>query len=325
MTRQQPGQHRHLVLGASGFLGSHVVRRLVERGLPVRAMVRPTSSTRGLDDLLEGDAVELVHGDVHDADSVRAAMADVDVVHHCVVDARAWLRDPAPLHRTNVEGLRSVLEVAREHDLHRFVLTSSMGTLVGVPRGGHYLRSRTDGERLALSYAEEHGVPVVAMCVANTSGPGAHLPTPHGGFLREVVRGRMSVHVRGAGAEVVDVRDAAEAMVLAGERGRVGARYVVAAGFWSSRDLHDLAASYAGRPPARWGIPVPALAAAAHVATLLDRVRGREGRLTPTTVRLMHVWTPLDASTTRAELGWAPRPVEETVRDAVAFFSRPHR
>src|SRR3954451_21871802 len=114
-----------LVIGASGFLGSHVTRQLVEAGENVRVMVRPTSSTRAIDDL----DVEVRHGDIFDLDTLRAAMAHCAVVYYCVVDARPWLHDPTPMYRTNVEGLRNVLNAAVDAHLTRFVFTSSIGTI----------------------------------------------------------------------------------------------------------------------------------------------------------------------------------------------------
>ncbi|MEQ6901559.1 NAD-dependent epimerase/dehydratase family protein [Nocardioides sp. YIM 152588] len=329
------GSGRHLVIGASGFLGSHVVRRLAESGEDVRALVRTTSSTRGIDDL----DVDLRYGDVHDAESVRAAMEGVDVVHHCVVDARPWLRDPSPMYRTNVEGVRTVLEVARDHDLRRFVFTSSIATLPiadrpvsetdtvhnWLDRGGHYVRSRVEAERVALGYARDHGVPVVAMLVANTYGPGDHLPTPHGGFLRAAVRGKAPAYVRGVATEVVDVRDAAQAYLLAADRGAAGERYIVAARWISSRDLLTLGAEHAGVPAPRWGIPRSVISAAGLIGEGVAAARGRDLRLTRTTARLMHVMTPLDHSRAVEELGWRPRPFEETVRDATDFFTSQRR
>ena len=107
-----------LVIGANGFLGSHVTRQLVADGEQVRAMVRPAANTRGIDDL----QVTRFHGDVFDTDTVREAMDGVDDVYYCVVDTRAWLRDPSPLFRTNVEGLRNVLDVGvKKPDLRRFI------------------------------------------------------------------------------------------------------------------------------------------------------------------------------------------------------------
>ncbi len=88
-------------------------------------MLRRTSSTKGIDDL----DVERCYGDVFDDDALRAAMTGCDVVYYCVVDARMWLRDPEPLFRTNVEGLRHVLDAALDANLKKFVFTSTIGAL----------------------------------------------------------------------------------------------------------------------------------------------------------------------------------------------------
>ncbi len=116
---------RKLIIGASGFLGSHVARQLVTEGEDVRVMLRPTSSTRGIDDL----RLEHCYGDIFDDDALRAAMTGCDVIYYCVVDARMWLRDPAPLFRTNVDGLRHVLDAAVRAQPRAFVFTSTTGTL----------------------------------------------------------------------------------------------------------------------------------------------------------------------------------------------------
>lgn len=170
-----------LVIGANGFLGSHVTRQLVAGGADVRAMVRPTADTRSIDDL----AVTRFHGDIFDTATLHAAMDGCDDVYYCVVDTRAWLRDPSPLFRTNVEGLRNVLDVAKDADLHRFVFTSTYAT-VGRRRGRvateddpirrtrltPYVRSRVQAEDMVLRYASEFGLPAVAMCVSTTYGDG---------------------------------------------------------------------------------------------------------------------------------------------------------
>jgi dihydroflavonol-4-reductase len=119
-----------LVIGANGFLGSHVTRQLVADGHEVRAMVRPNANTVGLDNL----SVTRFVGDIWDNDTLGEAMAGADDVYYCVVDTRGWLHDPAPLFRTNVDGTRNVLEVAKDAGLNRFVFTSSYAT-VGRRRG----------------------------------------------------------------------------------------------------------------------------------------------------------------------------------------------
>jgi dihydroflavonol-4-reductase len=166
-----------LVMGGSGFLGSTVTRMLVEQGERVRVFLRPSSSTTAL----TGLDVEVVHGDLGAPDSLRRAMEGIEDLFYCIVDTRAWLRDPAPLFQTNVEALRTVLDVALEHDLNRFVFTSTIGTLAinrhravteqdphnWIDQGGAYIQSRVQAEELVLAYAHERGLPAVAMCVAH--------------------------------------------------------------------------------------------------------------------------------------------------------------
>ena len=109
-----------LVIGANGFLGSHIARQLVSDDQDVRIMVRERANTVGIDDLT---ATRFV-GDIWDDDVLRAAMTGCDDVYYCVVDTRGWLSDPAPLYRTNVEGTRNVLDVACMSGIHCAALCS---------------------------------------------------------------------------------------------------------------------------------------------------------------------------------------------------------
>jgi dihydroflavonol-4-reductase len=324
-----------LVIGASGFLGSHVTRELVERGHQVRVMLRPTSPTRGIDDL----DVERVYGDLFDTAALRRAMAGCDVVFHCAVDTRAWIRDPKPLFRTNVEGLRNVLDVAAEVDLERFVFTSSLGTIgrgVGGPateetahdwlnRAGAYLQSRVEAEHLVLDRVREQGLPAVVLCVANTYGPGDWVPTPHGSLLAAAARGRMPAYFKKTGSEVVGVRDAAVALVLAAEKGRVGERYIISERYMTSQEMYAVAAEAGGSEPPRFGIPIGLLAAAGRVGDLAARLRNKDYRLTRTSVRLMRIMSPMDHGKAERELGWTPTPAPEVIREAARFFTSGRR
>ena len=321
-----------LVIGASGFLGSHVTKQLIaDAESDVRVLIRTTSSTRGIDGL----PVDIRYGDIFDTEALRSAMAGCDVVYYCVVDARPWLRDPEPMRRTNVEGLRNVLEVAVEAGLRRFVFTSSIGTIGRAEGGladentahnwldvgGAYIRSRVEAEEMVLRYSAERGFPGVAMCVANTYGPGDFLPTPHGGMLAAAVRGKLPFSIDGYEAEVVGIEDAARAMILAGERGGIGERYIVSERFMSTRDIHEIGCAAVGVTPPKFGVPIRLMAAAAHVSSAFARLRGKDTMLTPLNIRLMHIMTPLDHSKAVRELGWCPRPTPEAIEAAAHFFS----
>lgn len=324
------GIAKKLVIGASGFLGSHVTRQLVAAGADVRVMLRRTSSTKGIDDL----PVERCYGDVFDDAALREAMTGCDVVYYCVVDARMWLRDPAPLFRTNVDGLRHVLDAALDANLKKFVYTSTTGSLAisdsrpvteddphNWDQGGAYIEARVAGENLLLSYAREKGLPAVAMCVSTTYGPGDWAPTPHGSVIALVANGRFPFHL-GYSAEVVGIEDAARAMLLAAERGRNGERYIVSDRYMSIQELHRIAATAVGRRPPRIGIPMPVLRAGARVNDLAARLLGRDLPFAHAGMRMAELMSPLDHSKAERELGWKPEPVEDSIRKAAVFFSR---
>jgi dihydroflavonol-4-reductase len=323
-----------LVIGANGFLGSHVTRQLVATGADVRAMVRQTANTRSIDDL----EVTRFHGDVFDTATVRRAMDGCDEVYYCVVDTRAWLQDPSPLFRTNVEGLRNVLDVAVENPvaatLHRFVFTSTYAT-VG-RRHGHvateddqidrrrltpYVESRVEAEDMVLRYASEKGLPAVAMCVSTTYGSGDWGRTPHGAFIAGAVFGKLPFLMNGIQLEVVGVDDAARALMLAAEHGRNGERYLISERMIPLKEVVKIAADEAGVPPPRRSISVPVLYGRGALGSLRARLTGKDAELSLASVRMMRAEAPVDHSKARRELGWEPRPVEESIREAARFWA----
>jgi nucleoside-diphosphate-sugar epimerase len=322
-------REKKLVIGASGFLGSHVTRQLAAAGADVRVMLRRTSSTKGIDDL----DVERCYGDVFDDEALRAAMAGCDVVYYCVVDARMWLRDPAPLFRTNVDGLRHVLDAALAADLKKFVFTSTAGALAisdgrvvteddphNWDQGGAYIEARVAAENLVLSYARDKGLPAVAMCISTTYGPRDWAPTPHGSMLALVANGRFPFYF-GYSSEVVGIEDAARAMLLAAERGRSGERYIVSDRYMSVRELHEIAATAVGRRPPRIGIPLAALRAGARVNDVMARLLRRDLPFAYAGIRMAELMSPLDHGKAERELGWRPEPVEDSIRKAALWFA----
>jgi dihydroflavonol-4-reductase len=323
-----------LVIGANGFLGSHVTRQLVAAGADVRAMVRPTANTRSIDDL----QVTRFHGDVFDTATVREAMDGCDQVYYCVVDTRAWLQDPSPLFRTNVEGLRNVLDVAVEEPiagtLKRFVFTSSYAT-VG-RRHGHvateddqidrrgltpYVESRVQAEDMVLRYAAEAGLPAVAMCVSTTYGSGDWGRTPHGAFIAGAVFGKLPFSMNGIQLEVVGVDDAARALLLAADRGRAGERYLISERMIPLKEVVKIAADEAGVPAPRRSISVPVLYGLGALGSLRARLTGKDAELSMASVRMMRAEAHVDHSKATRELGWEPRPVEESIREAARFWA----
>jgi dihydroflavonol-4-reductase len=318
-----------LVIGANGYLGSHVARQLVDDGHDVRVMVRDGASTMGIDDL---DVTRFV-GDIWSDDVLREAMAGCDDVYYCVVDTRGWLKDPAPLFRTNVEGTRNVLEIAKDAGLHRFIFTSSYVTVgrrrghtateddVIVDRGlTPYVRSRVQAENLVMEYARDHGLPAVAMCVSTTYGSGDWGRTPHGAIITGAAFGKLPFVMADIELEAVGIDDAARALVLAAEHGKVGERYLISDKMISNADVVRIAADAAGVPAPTKALPLAMSWTFAVLGSAKARFKGTDEKLSIGSLRLMRAEAPVDCSKAKRELGWEPRPVEESIREAARFW-----
>lgn len=320
-----------LVAGASGFVGSHTTRLLCKQGRKVRVLLRKSSSQDGLKDL----PVEVCYGDVHDPDSLRAAMTGCSTVFYSVVDARFWLTDSSILYRNNVDGLVNGMEAALECGVKRFIFTSTMGTLGINPdspvtedipfnwmeKAPAYIRARLEAETTFLRYCREKGLPGVALCVANTYGPEDYQPTPHGGMLAQVAAGEFRFTLD-AGAPTVDIRDVAEAAMLAEQFGHIGERYIIANEFVSNRDFYNQVAAAGGQPPVKV-IPLWLGYVFAWPIEQLYRLFGKKDYLVRTdAIYLSNVFQRMDNSKARRDLGWKPRPLSETVADAVSWFQR---
>ena len=321
-----------LVMGASGFLGSHITRQLVERGDDVRVWIRRSSSTVAFDDV----EVERRHGDLDDLDSLRAAMTGVETVFYCVVDTRAWLRDPAPLFATNVEALRGVLDVAVEVGVPKFVFCSTVGTIgiaedgladettphTWADRGGPYIEARLQAENVVLAAGRERGLAVVVLNVGTTYGPRDHGPTPHGKMVALASRGKIPAYVKDAGLEVVGIEDAARAFLLAEEHGVPGERYIVSESYQPFRQLFGIPADEGGVRAPRFGVSLSAMKALGAIGGAASAVLRTDLVITPTSVRLMHIQSALDHSKATRELGWVPSPTEDSIRAAVRWFAK---
>jgi nucleoside-diphosphate-sugar epimerase len=317
-------------MGASGFVGSHVTRKLAERGDDVRVYLRKTSSTVAIDDL----DVQRCYGDLRDTDALRSAIADVDVVYYCIVDTRFYLRDPAPLFETNVENLRRVLDVAADADLHRFVFCSTIGTIAlgdgrtpvteDLPfdwhgKGGPYIESRLAAEELVLAAVRERGLPAVVMNVSNPYGPRDWQPS-QGLMIQQAALGKVPVYIKGVSTEVVGVEDVADAFLLAGERGGIGERYIISESFMTMREMLEIAAGAVGAKPPRFGVPLAAMYAFGGSLGLAGRVLRRDFPMNVTGVRLLHIMSQADHSKAVRELGWRPRSTAESIRAAARFY-----
>ncbi len=314
-----------LVTGASGFLGWHVASLLVERGHPVRALVRRGSSVSGLN-------VETVTGDLCDSASLHRAMEGCRLVFHVAADYRLWAKDPSELYRSNVDGTRNVLEAAKTAGVQRVVYTSTVGC-IGLPLAGlgdettpvslaemtgDYKKSKFMAEQIALEYAEA-GLPVV---IVNPTAPvGGHdvKPTPTGKIVLDYMNGDIPAFID-TGLNVVGARDCAMGHLLACERGRVGQRYILGAENLTLRQILFKLAEIMGRKPPTTQIPYFVAYSAGMFSTAWAQLTGRPPHVPINAVRMAKKKMWVSHEKARRELGFNPGPVDLALSNAIEWF-----
>jgi dihydroflavonol-4-reductase len=323
-----------LVTGASGFVGSAVARKLAERGLAVRALVRPGSPR----DHLAGLDIEFVTGDLRDPDSVRAAMKDVRFLFHVAADYRLWARDPNEIVDNNMRSTRIAMEEAKRAGVERIVYTSSVATLKTGPTGetfdetisldeshaiGAYKRSKLLAERL-VSEMVAQGLPAIIVNPSTPVGPRDVKPTPTGRLVFEAAAGRVPAFVD-TGLNMVHVDDVAAGHLAALERGRIGERYILGGQNAALSDILAAVALQTGRRAPRVKLPRGAIYPLAYVAEVLARRSGREPFVTVDGLRMSKNLMFFTSAKAERELGYQARPYAEGIKDAIAWFRQAGR
>lgn len=314
-----------LVTGASGFLGWHVARLLLERGHTVRALCRPQSQIREID-------VERREGDLRDPESIERAVQGCEYVFHVAADYRLWSRNPQDLYDSNVQGTANVLAAAQRAGVRRIVYTSTVGC-IGIPKNGlgdestpaamsemagHYKRSKWLAEQLALKQAR-NGLPVV---IVNPTAPiGDHdwKPTPTGKIVLDFLKGKLNAFID-TGLNVVDAEEVANGHLLAAERGQVGERYILGSENLTLRQILERLAAITGRPAPTTRIPYGVAYAAGLVTTAFANLTGVPPVAPIEAVRMARKKMFVSYAKAARELGFSPSSADTGLRKAVNWF-----
>ncbi|HLI44661.1 MAG TPA: hopanoid-associated sugar epimerase [Acidimicrobiales bacterium] len=333
-----PGD-RVLVTGGTGFIGSAVVRALVERRAEVLATVQPGADRMNL----AGLDVDTVEADLRDGPAIAAAARDCRYVFHVAAVYRFWSPRPDEFYDVNVGGTLNVLDAAARAGVERVVYTSTVGT-IGLDHSGsnghgagrepaseghwprvehlfgHYKRSKYVAEHEVLRAAAE-GLPAVLVQPTLPIGPGDHGPTPTGRIVLDFLNGRMPAYVDTA-MNAVDVDDVAAGHLLAAERGRQGRSYVLGGENLSFRELLSLLASVTGLPAPWLRVPARVTLAAAHVSEIVEgRLVKRHPTVPLEAVRMATTRMVYDDSRAREELGYRSRPARQALARSARWFA----
>jgi dihydroflavonol-4-reductase len=324
-----------LVTGGAGFIGSHLVSLLVKRGAAVRVMERPGARV----DHLPLDRIDLVFTDVRDRAAVEKAVRGCQFVYHLAANPNLWTHRRGHFTQVNYRGTVHVLDAALEAGARRVLHTSTESILTRARQGGPiredqrvqlndalgpYCRSKLLAERHAFRLARA-GAPVVIVNPTIPVGPGDRGRSPPAQMILDFCRGRRREYLNGE-LNLIDVRDVAEGMMLAMDRGRTGRRYLLGAENHTIRGLFSLLAELTGLPEPARRVPYGVALAAAYVSEFVaDTWTRRMPLATVTGVRLTRRVMSFDPRRSLDELRLRPRPVREALADALAWFAHPLR
>ncbi len=320
------------VSGATGFIGSAVVRRLLAEGREVRALVEPGASTKNLD-ALESSRLQRVEVDVCDLAGMTKALEGAGAYYHLAAVYRVWNPDPRLIYRVNVEGTTASLLAAQAAKVGKVVYTSSIAA-IGLRSDGQpsdesvefnlfdianeYLLTKMLSERIALRFAEV--MPLVVVNPAFPFGPGDVAPTPTGKIMLALLRGEVPGTGPG-GFCAIDVDDVAAGHVAAEARGRVGERYILGNHNVSFRDFCALVARAGGVAPPRLTLPGwLGEGLARGFEAWSDLVSHEEPRATYKAVAYLQRDAYFDGRKAREELGVPVTPLEDSIERAVRWF-----
>lgn len=319
---------KKLVLGATGFIGSAIMRELLKDGEDVKVLVRKTSNTGNIDQY----DVEKVYGDILDGESIKKALVDCDTLYFSAAYFAHWTPDPKKPYEVNVGGTRATLRAALEAGVDKVVYTSTNNTIG--PHGyppvdeealfnqwevkDHYSFSKFLAEIEAYKFGAR-GLPIVIVNPTFVVGINDIKPTPSGQMIIDVASGKEELYMDGR-LNIADVEDVARGHILAAQKGRIGEKYLLGTTNVTVPEFYKLIADIAGVAPPKIKVPYPVAVMAGHVFTTVSRINKKPPFVTPGAVKIGHMGECYDCSKAHNELGMPSTPLPETIGKAVNWF-----
>lgn len=318
------------VTGGTGFIGSRVVRKLIERGYEVHALARSDRTAAAL----EAAGARAVRGDITDPASMREGMHGSDVVFHMAAWYKIGSRDWRQAEAINVGGTRNVLDLAHELGVPRTVYTSTVGVF-GDTRGQTVDESYVCTDPLLTEYERtkrvahyevampliEQGAPIIIVLPGGVYGPGDASIIGH--VMQRFCQGRLPfLPAPETTFTYAYVEDIAEGHILAAEKGRIGESYVLAGPSVPLDELVDLWAEITGRRAPAVRIPSRFLRPFASLMGAIGSVIPLPMMFSEEATRSAGATYMARADKSQAELGWQARPVREGMRETLSLISK---
>lgn len=319
-----------LVTGATGFVGSALVRELLKNNVEVRAVVREKSNT----DNINGLDIEKVNGDIRDADSIQKALKGCDVFYQT---AAIYAGNEVPeklFFETNHEGVKATLTAALKAGVPKVIYTSSILAIGSTNNpsqkinekfeynlektGTVYSRAKHLGEKAAQELCKQ-GLPLVIVNPAAVVGVRDIKPTPTGKIILSFIEGKLPGYWDG-GINIVDVEDVAAGQILAAKKGKIGERYILGTTNITFKDLSELIAKAAGTKLPTMKMPNAMMISMGYMLEGISKISGKPAFLNRADARLACSYLYFDSSKAIKELGIPQTPIKITIEKAVNWF-----
>ncbi len=319
----------NLVTGATGHIGNVLVRELITRHEPVRALIMPGEDCTPLTNL----PVSIIEGDVLDAASLQSALQDVDIVYHLAGLISIMPGRNDLLRTVNILGTRNILFACCQTGVRRLVYTSSIHALSCPPQGvlidehipfdtehatNDYGYSKAQAS-LEVKHAAEQGLDAVIVCPTGVLGPYDFRRSELGQIILDCLQYKPQFFVEGA-YDFVDVRDVARGLILAGEKGKKGETYILSGEKLTVRNMMDTIRKISGRRFARLKVPFSLARFAARFTPLYYRLTHLRPRFTPCSLETLVSNADISHAKAQKELGYSPRPLFDSLKDTITWF-----
>lgn len=319
-----------LVTGATGHIGNVLVRKLLDRGEKVRVLI-PAGESR---EPLKGLDVETVEGDVLNLDSLFAPLRGVRGIFHLAGIISIMPGADPLVRKVNVEGTKNILLAAKETGAQKLVYTSSIHAIQRVEEGvidedlpydmnnpyGAYDRSKAEATLEVLNAARD-GLDAVVVCPTGVIGPHDYRGSMLGAVVHDAAAARPSFYVDGA-YDFVDVRDVAEGLITAAEKGRRGESYILSGNKISIRYLLETVREITGRKFFQMKIPFDLAKFAAYFTPMYYKLAHARPRFTPYSLEVLQSNSNISHAKATRELGYKPRSIYETISDTVKWLMK---
>ena len=319
----------NLVTGATGHIGNVVVRQLLEKGEQVRALILHGEDLTPL----KGLNVETVVGDVLDLESLQSALDGVQRVFHLAGIVSIMPGRNELVRRVNVDGTLNVIKAAIQAGVRRLVYTSSIHAIVRAPHGvkideslpfdphntvGEYDRSKAEAT-LAVQEAIRGGLNAVIVCPTGVIGPYDYRTSEMGSLISDCAELKPQLYVDGT-YDFVDVRDVAEGIILAGEKGQNGESYILSGECISVRYLLETIREVTGKGFFVLKIPFRLARFIAQYMPAYYRLTRSKPRLTPYSLETLRSNADISHAKAERDLGYHPRPLRQALADTIQWF-----